>query len=614
MSIRLRLILVLVAMSTLAMTAMSTLFVSGNLLVATERDNAVQQQSVATAQRSLERALTDQAAAVRHYVLSADERALIPYRQGLDTERTAYATLEDDAILGESAHVAVAHVRVAAVAWRDGYVREALENVARGRAGDSRSAIALGTDKDLFDRVRVRLDAMDGHLAEPNPVWLDRTALISTVRMAMFGASLIGGVVALLITVRALGALVWKPLRVLVDTARQVERGGDVSFQLHRRDEVGDLAASLERMRQGIAEGRRTAAAMAEESSIVNFFTELTAFTESDVEVAKAMLTAIQELVSPESAVVHVSNRSRDRATPQAHLGDDPGRTLSLRGLEACPGVRRGSLYVTADVARPLAVRCAVQPATEGTVVCVPLTALGETVGAVHLSWTAKDALPVSMRATISRLAEHTALSIGNRRLVYALQGMANTDARTDLPNSRSFDERVEAALDRREPGRTDAILMLDLDHFKDFNDRYGHPAGDEALRAFAGVLRSTVRDTDLAARYGGEEFAVYLPDVDLSGAVEIAERIRASTEAAIVPIGPGATARISVSIGVAMSPLDGPDRITLLHAADQALYRAKQAGRNRVATTSSDGSDAADDRERDDDADDPGGRIFAIA
>lgn len=245
---------------------------------------------------------------------------------------------------------------------------------------------------------------------------------------------------------------------------------------------------------------------------------------------------------------------------------------------------------------------------------CVPLTALGETVGAVHLSWTAKDALPISMRATISRLAEHTALSIGNRRLVYALQGMANTDARTDLPNSRAFDERVESALDRRGPGRTDAILMLDLDHFKDFNDRYGHPAGDEALRAFAGVLRSTVRETDVAARYGGEEFAVYLPDVDLSGAVEIAERIRAHSEATIVAIGPGSTARISVSIGVAISPMDGSDRITLLHAADQALYRAKQAGRNRVATTSTAESDATDGPDRDDDADGPGEHIFAIA
>lgn len=588
MSIRLRLILVLGTMSTLAMVALTTLFITGHLLIATEVTAAVHQRTFQSAQRSLERALTDQAAAVRLYVLSTDDRALIPYRQGLDLERTASTTLENDPLLPENVHVAVANVREAAVAWRDQYVRPALEDLGDGQATTARTVIAMATDKDLFDRVRVRLNALDGYLLTPTTVWTDQVALLSVLRILTFGGSLVGGLVALFITLRALGALVWQPLNTLVATARRVEAGENASFQLRRRDEIGDLAASLERMRHGISEGRRLAGATAAESSVVNAFTELTAFTDSDVEVAKAMLTAVQELVTPDSAVVHVSNRSRDRATPEAHLGQDPGQVLTLRGLEACPGVRRGSLYVTKDVTRPLAVRCAVHPATQGTVVCVPLTALGETVGAVHLSWARPDALPLPMRATISRLAEHTALSIGNRRLVQALQGMANTDARTGLPNSRAFDESVEASIGRRLPGVTDSILMLDLDHFKDFNDRYGHPGGDEALRAFAEILRSTVRDTDVAARYGGEEFAVYLPGVDMTGAVEIAERIRTRTDASIVALGPGTTARFSVSIGVAMSPADGSDRITLLRAADEALYAAKQGGRNRVATSSS--------------------------
>lgn len=588
MSIRFRLILVLGAMSVLAMVAITTLFISGNLLLAQEVRAADHQRTFQAAQRSLERALTDQAAAVRLYVLSEDERTLIPYRQGLDAERTASTTLENDPLLPENVHVAVANVREAAVTWRDRYVRPALDDLSDGQATTARTVIAMATDKDLFDRVRVRLDALDGYLQAPTTVWTDQMALLSTVRILMFGASLVGGLVALLVTLRALGALVWQPLNTLVATARRVEAGEDASFQLRRRDEIGDLAASLERMRHGISEGRRLAGATAAESSIVNSFTELTAFTESDVEVARAMLTAVHELVTPDAAVVHVSNRSRDRATPEATLGGDAGQVLTLRGLESCPGVRRGSLYVTPDVTRPLAVRCAVHSASQGTVVCVPLTALGETVGAVHLAWTRPDALPLPMRATISRLAEHTALSIGNRRLVHALQGMANTDARTGLPNSRAFDDSVEASMGRRLPGVTDAILMLDLDHFKDFNDRYGHPGGDEALRAFAGILRSTVRDTDIAARYGGEEFAVYLPGVDMTGAVEIAERIRTRTDATIVALGPGTTARFSVSIGVALSPTDGSDRITLLRAADEALYAAKQGGRNRVATTSS--------------------------
>jgi hypothetical protein len=180
----------------------------------------------------------------------------------------------------------------------------------------------------------------------------------------------------------------------------------------------------------------------------------------------------------PDSGVVHVANRSRDRAAPEATIGQPTAEMLALRTLDNCPGVRRGSLYVTPDVGRPLAVRCHIQPVERGTLACLPLTALGETIGAVHLHWDAIDAMPMGLRATLSRIAEHAALSIGNRRLVRALQGMANTDARTGLPNSRAFDDAVEDVMASRGADTPEAILMLDLDHFKAFNDP-GHPAGD---------------------------------------------------------------------------------------------------------------------------------------
>jgi two-component system cell cycle response regulator len=164
-----------------------------------------------------------------------------------------------------------------------------------------------------------------------------------------------------------------------------------------------------------------------------------------------------------------------------------------------------------------------------------------------------------------------------------ALQGQANTDPRTGLSNSRAFDAALEAAL--REAGKDTriAVLMLDLDHFKDVNDRHGHPAGDEALRAFAGVLRSCMRDGDLAARYGGEEFAVLLTGTDEGTALAVGERIRSRTESTLISLAPGVTERVTVSIGVAIAPDQGLDRIPLLRLADAALYDAKQAGRNRV-------------------------------
>ncbi len=352
-----------------------------------------------------------------------------------------------------------------------------------------------------------------------------------------------------------------------------------------------------------LEETSRTSAELAAESRVVNQFTELTALTEEEAALAAATLATLDELLHPDGAVLHVSNRSQDRAVPQATLGGEAAEVLSLHELEACPALRRSSLYVTSDVSTRLSFHCPVYPVDQGTLACVPLVALGDTVGAVHLHWAEPRELSLPLRLVITRVSEHAALSIANRRLLLALRGQANTDARTGLMNSRVFDEKFERVLaDRAENDRV-AVLMLDLDHFKDFNDRYGHPAGDEALRAFAHLLTSSIRERDVAARYGGEEFAVFLPGLNAQAAIEVAERIRVRTESTIIPLGPGLTGRLTVSIGIAAAPDDGTQRVGLLKAADEALYRAKLAGRNRVVSRESwvalDGSDDLDTDEQ---------------
>jgi diguanylate cyclase (GGDEF)-like protein len=346
---------------------------------------------------------------------------------------------------------------------------------------------------------------------------------------------------------------------------------------------LAGLNERLETSNLPLEETSRTSSDLAHESAIVNQFTELTALTEDDVSLSAATLATLDELLQPDDAALHVSNRSQDRAVPQASLGDRTADVLSLHELARCPALRRSSLYVTTDVAERLSFRCPVYPVETGTLACIPLVALGETVGAAHLHWAASRELSLPLRLAITRVSEHAALSIANRRLVLALRGQANTDGRTGLTNSRAFDEAVERQLSVRAEREHAAVLMLDLDHFKEFNDRFGHPAGDEALRVFANLLASTTREQDIAARYGGEEFAVYLPGLQADVAAEVAERIRSRTESTIIPLGPGLTGHLTVSIGVAIAPEDGSQRILLLKAADEALYRAKLAGRNRV-------------------------------
>ena len=581
-----RLLLVLAAMSVMAVVAMTVPFVATNVLLDDFQRAADGSLRAATAYADLTRALSEQESGVSGYVLTEDSDFADQYYAAVAAERQAYELLDTAQGASGTVHQGFNLVREAATEWRAGYAIPALDDIRIGRLDSARSLTRLDAGKNLFDVVRARAAALSSLMASPEATLHDEVNTVMLMRLAMFAIGVIAIVAGLIVGVKLTRDWISRPLRTLVATARRVEQGEDVPFLAGRRDEIGDLGAALERMRRRIVTGQQSAESAVEQSNILNNFTELTAFTETDVAVSEALLTAIGELIHPQAAVVHVANRSRDRAIPEATLGNPMAEMLALRTLDNCPGVRRGSMYVTANVAKPLAVRCPIQPAEHGTVVCLPLTALGETIGATHLSWDEPDAMPLNLRPTLSRIAEHAALSIGNRRLVRALQGMANTDARTGLPNSRAFDDAVEAALGVRGADAPDAILLLDLDHFKAFNDRYGHPAGDEALRSFAAILRTSIRDGDIAARYGGEEFAVHLRGLGRVEALEVAERIRSRVESTILSLGPGITGRITASIGVAIAPEDGTDRISLLKAADSALYTAKNNGRNRVATS----------------------------
>ncbi|MBS7537622.1 sensor domain-containing diguanylate cyclase [Ancylobacter lacus] len=177
-----------------------------------------------------------------------------------------------------------------------------------------------------------------------------------------------------------------------------------------------------------------------------------------------------------------------------------------------------------------------------------------------------------------ARLTEReTALQEANRQLNL----LANRDPLTGVANRRAFDEAVESF---RGPGGRVAMLMIDIDYFKEFNDRYGHAEGDSALRRVAAALAANVRREDLVARIGGEEFAVLLPRADSARAGETANRLRLAIEEIGIAHAGSTHGRVTVSIGFAASrPEEGVGPSTLLVMADRALYAAKAAGRNAV-------------------------------
>jgi diguanylate cyclase (GGDEF)-like protein len=473
-----------------------------------------------------------QESAIDDYLFSADPQAVSRFEAAVTDEAAVTAQMRAGAVELPGLGSAITEIESAMATWRSSFARPAIAAVEAGG----------GTALAPFTR---------GSSPDEEPVSAALTQL--TVQLNLAEGDLI-----------------------LRDNALSVTRTEATLFSL------GVLVLSAVLSLWLIRRFGRTVQKDALRTGILNQFTEAISFVADDTAVAKANLEALALLVHPDAGVAHVLNYSKDRATPEASVGGAISEVLALKTLSTCAGMVRGSMYVSSDLAAPLSVHCPIYPAEHGTLACVPLVS-GEAIGVIHLYWERPRALPVEIRRSVAQFAAHAALAIGNRRLVKALASQASTDARTGLANSRAFDQALENALASRTADEPIAVLMLDLDHFKDFNDRHGHPAGDEALRTFGEVLRSCMREGDLAARYGGEEFVVMLPKVDPATAVMIAQRIRERTESTIMSLAPGITGRITASIGVAVAPIQALERLSLLRIADHALYQAKADGRNCV-------------------------------
>lgn len=214
--------------------------------------------------------------------------------------------------------------------------------------------------------------------------------------------------------------------------------------------------------------------------------------------------------------------------------------------------------------------------------------------------WTQRVLLiQVFIATTLATMLPVSAVLTQRRRLMDALRRseerllvLSVSDPLTGLANRRNFDHALESALARANRNAQPlSLLMIDVDHFKEFNDRYGHLCGDACLKAVAhAVARHAHRPDDLAARFGGEEFAVILADTDNDGAAAIAERIRTLIKDEPLTYAGVASSRVSVSVGVATTPTHGSiDADGLIQAADRALYEAKRTGRDRVCTSAGD-------------------------
>lgn len=224
---------------------------------------------------------------------------------------------------------------------------------------------------------------------------------------------------------------------------------------------------------------------------------------------------------------------------------------------------------------------------------CVPLMAQGEALGimSMQIKGNQEQQEPASRISGSAQLrlaavlAEQVALALGNLKLRESLKNQSICDSLTGLFNRRYMEESLEREFSRANRNKTSvAFIMMDLDHFKRFNDTFGHQAGDALLRAFGELLKKSTRGQDIACRYGGEEFALVLTDSNLEGALKRAETLRQQVKQLSVEHAGQLLGAVSISMGVALFPDHGTTMTEVLRAADQALYTAKREGRDRIS------------------------------
>ncbi len=307
----------------------------------------------------------------------------------------------------------------------------------------------------------------------------------------------------------------------------------------------------------------------------------------SSLEEAYTVVADFAHRLFPEqSGALYIFHHSRNLAEAAAAWGSKP-----VQGdfpPDACWALRRGRLHIVNDLTTGLRCRHTNEASGESKnlpTVCVPLIAQSETMGIFHLSGQPEQSSK-AWEKLVTAVAETTAMSLANLRLRETLQVQSIRDPLTGLYNRRYMEQALELEIRRASRyQRQVGMMMIDIDHFKELNDRHGHKAGDQLLEAFSKYLIENLREEDFACRYGGEEFLVVLAETSLENCRSRAEQLRQGIRGLNLFFD-SEPVDFTISVGVASYPENGRSGEATIMAADAALYNAKRAGRNRVVVS----------------------------
>jgi len=490
---------------------------------------------------------------------------------------------------------------------RDGEVGQTLKD-GRARYFTETSALFPAGTRQIVvpirrDETRAGSPIVAAAIMEYTPIYNDLLEVAKAKIRLIVGAAAACVVLALLASL-ATARRITQPLNALTRAAADLAAGRfDTQVDADRHDEIGALARAFNDMAAGLKESQgkllaygreleskvaaRTAE-LSERNREITLFSKVNDFlqaSDTEVEAYSVISRTATQLFPGDSGALFVTSASRNMVEANATWGPSPPDNVVFPPND-CWALRRGQGHLVLGNE----MRCR-HVAEDGRMyACLPLVAQGETLGILHVldGPAAEDKAGEERMQEKFRLArnfaENIGLAIANLKLRDAMRSLSIRDPLTGLFNRRYAEETLLQELFRAKRQSTNvAVMMLDIDHFKQFNDTFGHDGGDAVLRELGAYLRDQIRGSDVISRYGGEEFLILLSPTTPEGARMRAEQIRDGVKLLSVRHARKSLGAITISVGMAVFPDHASEAEALVKAADIALYQAKQAGRDRV-------------------------------
>ncbi len=373
---------------------------------------------------------------------------------------------------------------------------------------------------------------------------------------------------------------------IACDPAGRVEYVSGLFFDITERKEleaaVAERTAELQQANERLMIWGKELEERNSEINLLGQMGDLLQSCNTSAEAYAGMRGFVGRLFPDDSGALYVFGDSAGTVEAAATWGEGPPEE-NVFATDDCWALRRGRLHGRADIRAGF--RCRHVAEGQTAYLCVPMMAHGAALGVLHVLLASPDAERWDSREHLGvRVGEHLALALAKLKLQESLQQLSVRDPLTGLFNRRYMEESLARELRRAErQNKPLGLIMLDIDHFKRFNDTLGHDAGDALLRELGAFLQRQIRGGDIACRYGGEEFTIVLPGASAETTRQRAEQLREGAKQLRAHQGERLLEPVTLSLGVAAFPQDGTSRDVLFQNADVALYRAKQQGRDRV-------------------------------